>query len=113
MKHLTILFLLLFSFTASSQTVYKTPSGEKYHLSTCRMVKNVSQELSLNEAMKKGLLPCKICNPPKFAGLNLISQKKAKGESKTAQCKGNTKAGIRCKHRTSISNGYCFQHNPD
>ena len=113
MKHLKIICLLLLSLSVKSQNVYKTPSGEKYHLATCRMVKNVSQEITLNEAAEMGLLPCKICKPQTISGSNLVSPNKAKGQSNTVQCKGTTKAGNRCKLMTSIANGYCFQHNPD
>jgi len=45
-----IAFLLLLSISAKSQTVYKTPSGQKYHLATCRMVKNVSEEITVGKA---------------------------------------------------------------
>ncbi|WP_350028985.1 DUF5763 domain-containing protein [Flavobacterium terrisoli] len=38
---------------------------------------------------------------------------RGRGQSQTVQCKGTTKKGTRCKHMTSIANGYCFQHNPD
>ena len=113
MKFFQIVCVLLFSVIVQSQVVYKTPSGEKYHLGNCRMVKNVSEKLTVNEAVAKGLTPCKICNPPIATGANLYQQKKPKGESTTVQCKGLTKAGTRCKHKTSIANGYCFQHIPD
>ena len=39
-----ILFLLL-SASVKAQSVYKTPSGQKYHLATCRTVKNVSEKI--------------------------------------------------------------------
>ncbi|SDJ97074.1 DUF5763 domain-containing protein [Flavobacterium noncentrifugens] len=113
MKYLRILGLLFFTMAVHSQSVYKTPSGEKYHLATCRMVNNVSEEITLTHAVELGLDACKICHPPTAASLNILPQKKAKGESNTVQCKGTTKAGNRCKHMTSIANGYCFQHNPD
>ena len=113
MKPLQILLLLLFSVAVKAQTVYKTPSGAKYHLANCRMVKNVSQEIKLENAIKEGLTACKICNPPTSTRSNLYQTKSAQGEATTVQCKGKTKAGARCKHKTSIANGYCFQHNPD
>lgn len=115
MKNLLFICLIFISLSVTSQTVYKTPSGKKYHLSSCRMVNNVSQAISLNQVVGMGLEPCKICYPPTVSTStsNLVSTKKAKGESSTVQCKGKTKAGTRCKHRTSIANGYCFQHNPD
>ncbi len=113
MKWTQLVCLLLFSLVAQSQTVYKTPSGKKYHLASCRMVNNVSQKLTLQDAINLGLTACKICEPPIASQSNLHSHKQAKGESSTVQCKGKTKAGTRCKHKTSIANGYCFQHNPD
>ena len=57
------LFLILFfGLQLKAQTVYKTPSGSKYHLASCKMVKNVSSEISLSKASELGLSPCKICN---------------------------------------------------
>lgn len=63
-KNILVLFAILFSnFSLSAQMVYKTPSGAKYHRAECRMVKNVSEKLSVAEAAKQGLTACKICNP--------------------------------------------------
>ena len=108
---LKIVVLLLFSVSLKGQTVYKTPSGQKYHLATCRMAKNVSEEITVSKAKELGLQPCKICNPQNiYASGN--STNKPQGQSTTAQCKGTTKAGTRCKHRTSIANGSCYQHQP-
>jgi hypothetical protein len=107
----SIIVALLFTVSLKSQTVYKTPSGEKYHLATCRMVKNVSEEITVTKAKELGLQPCKICNPQNIYGSG-TSTNKAQGQSTTAQCKGTTKAGTRCKHMTSIANGYCYQHQP-
>ncbi|MFT4019446.1 MAG: hypothetical protein QM668_20950 [Agriterribacter sp.] len=53
---------------ASSQVVYKTPSGKKYHWENCLMVKNVSEEILINEALRLGLGPCSICKPPRSYG---------------------------------------------
>lgn len=104
-------FLLLFAVGASSQTVYKTPSGEKYHVASCRMVKNVSQKITIADAQERGLQPCKICKPPVGFRQNVRSTKNVSGESATVRCKGLTQKGTRCKHMTRIANGYCFQHN--
>ncbi|HEX7847852.1 MAG TPA: DUF5763 domain-containing protein [Chitinophagaceae bacterium] len=109
-----LFFVTLLSFSAlliQAQTVYKTPSGEKYHLGNCRMVKNVSDEISVDKARELGLQPCKICKPA-----NIYSSgsplNKPQGQNDTVQCKGKTKAGTRCKHMTRIANGFCFQHQP-
>jgi len=75
------------------------------------MVNNVSQKITLNEAGKLGLSPCKICKPEMT--YSQPQTNRPQGQNRTVQCKGITKAGNRCKHMTSIANGYCFQHNPD
>jgi hypothetical protein len=109
-KYIVTLILFLFPFSIQAQTVYKTPSGAKYHLATCHMVKNVSEELTVSKAIELGLEPCKICKPQTLNTTNFY--KKPQGQNVTAQCLGTTKAGTRCKHRTSIANGYCYQHQP-
>ncbi|MCL1858435.1 MAG: hypothetical protein FWF92_04305 [Oscillospiraceae bacterium] len=40
-----------------------TPSGKKYHYSTCRTVKNIKEYLTKEKAEQMGYEPCKICNP--------------------------------------------------
>lgn len=109
-----LLFLIGSFFTVKgyAQTVYKTPSGVKYHLSTCRMVKNVSAEISVEKARDLALTPCKICNPANIYAGNAPVIHKAQGQNTSVQCKGMTKAGNRCRHMTRIGNGYCFQHQP-
>ena len=107
---LVIAFGCIFLST-NAQTFYRTPSGKKYHLANCRMVKNVSQAVSVTELKKSELEPCKICHPQNV----YVSDgpiKKVQGQSATVQCKGMTKAGTRCRHRTGIGNGYCYQHQP-
>ena len=109
-SHIVSLLTLLFSVSLKAQTVYKTPSGAKYHLATCHMVKNVSEEITIAKANELGLEPCKICKPS--VSLAQTPQKTAQGQNTTVQCKGFTKAGSRCKHMTAIANGYCYQHQP-
>lgn len=114
-KNLVILFIFISPTTLLSQYVYKTPSGEKYHLSSCRMVENVSKRITIKIAIEEyGLGPCKICKPPTREGLipNKSQTNKAVGKCKSQRCKGITKNGTRCKHMTKLCNGYCFQHNP-
>lgn len=114
MRNCILILFMLLGLSVKSQKVYKTPNGAKYHLASCRMVDNVSNSLTVKEAIKEGLTPCKICKPPIVQGLNSNQVDKSKGTSKnTVQCRGITKAGTRCRHNTSIANGYCFQHNPD
>ena len=113
MLRVLIICLYLLPFSVSSQTVYKTPSGKKYHLSTCRMVNNVSTEISIAEAIQLGLTACKICNPNIQESAIVENRAQGTNPTGTVQCKGMTKKGTRCQHMTRIANGYCFQHNPD
>lgn len=110
MKVFTFLLILFWSGTFA-QTVYRTPSGTKYHLGSCRMVKNVSNSLSISKARNIGLAPCGICHPPSGTVYGLISPtKKVQGTNAKNRCRGTTKKGTRCKHYTAIGNDYCYQH---
>lgn len=106
-------FLFFFSISLSAQTVYRTPSGTKYHQSACKMVKNVSAAFPLNQALQEGFTPCKICKPPFRSASGPTSKpKKTAGVNSANQCHGQTKAGNRCKRNTRIGNDFCFQHLP-
>lgn len=108
------LFILFLSVNLSAQTVYKTPSGSKYHLSSCRMVKNVSSSLSLDKALQSGLTSCSICKPPVRQTLGIISKpKKTAGVNSQNRCYAITKSGSRCKRHTRSGNNFCFQHIPN
>ena len=114
MKYLLSFLLVFIGLNTQAQTVYKTPKGQKYHLSTCRTVNNISKSLSVKQALERGLEPCKICKPPYNASLMTNSPTKTTpGEGQKTQCNGKTKKGTRCKHLTAIGNKYCFQHNPN
>lgn len=112
---LSLLLLLGFNNLLIAQDIYKTPYGKKYHLSTCRMVKNVSMKLNGAEDIEKYdfLTSCEICRPLKISNIsNSLSNSlnKTIGVSMTVECTGMTKKGNRCLHKTSIGNGFCFQH---
>jgi len=91
MKQLIFVLACFFSLQAVAQNVYKTPSGKKYHLT-----------------------PCKICTPPVVSTIgyssSLSNENKAVGASVSVCCSGKTKKGTRCKHKTKLANGYCYQH---
>jgi hypothetical protein len=110
---LTFFFVFLYCQNSKAQTVYVTPYGTHYHKGNCKTVVNVSNEMDLLVAVKKGYKPCRICNPPTVRTPLDFSSNIPRGVKTTTQCKGITKAGKRCKHKTTIANGYCFQHNPD
>lgn len=51
---------------ASTETVYVVGSGERYHRSDCRYVKEGGdrvREKTLSEATSEGYTPCKVCKP--------------------------------------------------
>ena len=111
-KSILLIIVVFVFFHGEAQSFYKTPSGKKYHLGSCRMVENVSEKISLEKAKQLNLDPCRICQPP-ATPQNLSSGQQEQGTDKTVQCKGLTRSGTRCRHMTRIANGYCFQHNPD
>ena len=47
----------------TSQTVYRTKYGEKYHNEWCYYLKS-KIETTVDEAKARGLKPCSKCNPP-------------------------------------------------
>lgn len=105
--------MVLSTSVVCAQSVYKTPSGKKYHLASCRMVENVSRQLLDKDDIRSfGLQPCLICKPPSLnnLALNRSGPAKSAGEAESVQCKGKTKKGTRCKHMTRIANGFCYQH---
>lgn len=113
---------MLSTFCLSAQTVYKTPSGSKYHTATCRYVKNVSNAVNIDDAQKMGLSACSQCNPGQTKARGFVGSAQSglgikPGEAQGAvprsvQCRGTTKKGTRCKHMTRNVNGYCYQHEP-
>ncbi|RZJ28858.1 MAG: hypothetical protein EOO48_08915 [Flavobacterium sp.] len=105
-----LLFFLLLSNVMLGQTVYKTPSGKKYHTAGCHMVKNTSEAISISDAKALGLEPCKICKPDSGARKTTAEETTSGENAVSSQCKGRTKAGTKCRHMTKIGNGYCFQH---
>ena len=46
-------------------TVYVTDTGRRYHLSTCRMLRDSRHAISLGEAKRRGYTACKLCQPPR------------------------------------------------
>ena len=67
-NYILTLFLFIFSISLKAQTVFKTPSGAKYHLAACGIVKNVSEEITISIARELGLQPCKTCQPDNLDG---------------------------------------------
>jgi len=60
-----LLFFLLITSLAFSQSVYITKTGKKFHTSDCSYLKSSKIEISLNDAIGRGYSPCSRCNPDK------------------------------------------------
>lgn len=107
---------LLFSLEVDAQFVYHTPSGTKYHTSSCHMVDNTSNAISLEEARERNLKPCTFCKPDENVSKTLpesLTPVPKPGQKEMAsQCLGQTLEGKRCARQTKNANGYCFQHLP-
>jgi micrococcal nuclease len=50
--------------TQTEAVVYVTPSGQRYHRETCRVLRQSRFALSLSDAARSGYTPCQICKPP-------------------------------------------------
>lgn len=115
---------LVFSLSVTSQTVYATKTGDKYHKSNCRYLKYSKKELSLNKAIMLSYKACSVCKPPvkKDSKLNSklgikpnVVNKDVRGKEtlykvSSMQCTGKTKSGTRCKRKTKSASGRCYQH---
>jgi endonuclease YncB( thermonuclease family) len=61
--------LAALAFSAPGSTkVYMTRTGRKYHEADCRRVAQGRVETTLEEALRLGLTPCSICDPPELTG---------------------------------------------
>lgn len=47
-----------------STKVYVTKTGEKYHLGTCRSLRQSRLETTVADAKRRGFTACKVCKPP-------------------------------------------------
>ena len=64
---------------ALAEDVYVTKNGKKYHTEICRLIQNKSpHKVSMDEALKKGLTPCKLCS--KDAAVEHQASKSIKGK---------------------------------
>jgi competence protein ComEC len=48
---------------SSEKIIYRTKTGSKYHIKSCRFLKDSKIKVTLKEAKNEGLLPCSECNP--------------------------------------------------
>lgn len=64
---ITVGLLLAFSAAAADRTVAYNTHSKKYHLPSCDAAKRCTVNcttISLSQAIARGGIPCKICNPP-------------------------------------------------
>ncbi|MEJ8802129.1 hypothetical protein [Pontibacter sp. H249] len=128
-KQALLILFLLFAFVCQAQTVYKTKTGAKYHVQTCRYLKS-SFETTVAKAQAEGLTACSVCRPPAVAsGTSATpvpavqaapalkstdssgsSSSGSRSSTGSVQCSGTTKAGARCKRMTTSASGRCYQH---
>ena len=113
MKNIFIVITILFFANQASAQFYATPKGTHYHRGDCRQVERNSYEISEYRALIKDLKLCSFCNPnrrgPGGGKLGLGGDDN-QGEGSSMQCSATTAKGTRCKHKTKISGGLCYQH---
>lgn len=133
------LFLFLFSFNALVQSRYISETTKKIVFNrdggSCQCCGS-SQELEYDHIIpyscggssevKNIQLLCFTCNRSKSnscyckehnkkVGTNCCDKKSSKNSTKNStksaiQCTGKTKKGLRCKNKTTYSNGRCYLH---
>ncbi len=109
--HILIIVITFFVVNIHAQKVYVTKTGEKYHKSNCRYLKQSKKEIKLKDAVNTGYEACKVCKPVKKVTVNNNSTRSTTTTKSTAtQCTGRTKSGKRCKRKTKSANGRCYQH---
>jgi len=116
-KLLLLLFFLVTTSSVFSQTVYITKTGEKYHDENCSHLKRSSISITLEEAVERGYVACKVCKPVSVVNKASATQKSENTTTETqsksstsVQCSGKTKKGARCKRMTTNESGRCYQH---
>jgi len=60
-----LIVIAVAAFAASADTVvYITKTGTMYHRENCSSLRQSKIQITLGDAIKKGLNPCSRCNPP-------------------------------------------------
>jgi len=112
--------LLMTTQSASTQVVYVTTSGTKYHSSSCSSLRKSKSEINLVDAINSGYSPCKMCSPPTLNNTESSIQSAPEAtkaspliqqqSSGDGQCQATTKKGTRCKRKAKAGSNYCWQH---
>ena len=108
-----ILVALFITHVASSQTVYITRTGEKYHDDGCRYLSQRKIKSTLPDVLKAGYTACSVCKPPKETTTRqqvIPAPTPPVNKSKSTQCTARTKSNTRCSRTTTGASGKCWQH---
>ncbi len=72
------------NYAASGDTiVHRTKSGEKYHTSGCRYLSRSDYEITLENAVNRGLTPCSVCNPPRLDQTSIVNEELENDDNKS------------------------------
>lgn len=107
-----ILFFLGNALPVAAQTIYVTKTGTKYHKESCYHLKDSKRALALKKAKALNYSACKHCKPIGYSAAEISNSNSAiiTKKKSASQCSGKTKAGARCKRKTTASTGRCHQH---
>jgi micrococcal nuclease len=100
----------------TTDTVYVTKTGEKYHRAGCRSLARSQIPMPLAEAAAR-YGACAICNPPTLSARVTPSpvasspRTVAPSSSVTAgRCQATTQRGTQCSRQAQPGRNYCWQH---
>ena len=104
---------------ASSDTVYVTKTGSKYHRAGCASLSRSAIPMTLADAAKR-YGPCSRCKPPVPAAPaagSVVSTTPPRSAARPTtapkndgRCQAITKKGTRCSRRAKPGSLYCWQH---
>ena len=63
---LCVLVCPAFASSNGDTIVYRTRTGECYHTGSCSYLRSSKIEITLADAVSRGLRPCSRCNPPRY-----------------------------------------------
>jgi hypothetical protein len=103
-----------FGIADTTQTVYVTKTGTKYHRDGCGSLSQSSIPMPLGQASAK-YGPCGRCKPPSLgvgeaATPAVGSPAAAVAIPNSGQCAAITKKGTRCSRAAAERSAYCWQH---
>jgi micrococcal nuclease len=98
--------------TDTSETVYVTSTGTKYHRAGCRYLARSMIPIDLSNAVQS-YGPCSHCRPSTIRRTpqrlsNPSSQQRA--TSYAGRCQATTQKGTQCKRNAKTGSSYCWQH---